>query len=215
MAVNFAYCRKEGNVIIDTAAETNQGRRYDLEGVYAAAKEGMSMEKFMERMPGLTHIRVFEKAKLIVAPRGTNEYKEVIWRWGPTGTGKTKWAYDNYPDLYEKTSFKWWDGYDGQETVLIDDIRGDFCKFHELLKLLDRYRYRGEIKGGTVEITAKRFIITCPYKPEDLYHGRTDEDITQLMRRISVVTEVTVTVTEVAGNTGPQPKWTEEDLNLL
>ena len=38
-------------------------------------------------------------------------------------------------------NYKFWEGYDGHDNVIIDDIRGDFCKFHQLLKLLDRYKH--------------------------------------------------------------------------
>jgi len=196
----FTYAGKDEDLLVSKSGK--QGARTDIVSAYDAARNGMSTAEYLgEAEPSYQAIRVFEKAKLHLAPRGTNEPKEVIWLWGPTGSGKSRWAWETYPELYEKATFKWWDGYDGQETVLIDDFRGDYCKFHELLKLLDRYKYRGEIKGGTVEVTAKRFIVTCPFRPEEVYMGRTDEDLAQLLRRITVTRNVTVT--EVRGNTIP------------
>ena len=36
-------------------------------------------------------------------------------------------------------NLQWFDGYMGQKVVCFDDFRKDFCTFHELLRLLDRY----------------------------------------------------------------------------
>jgi hypothetical protein len=62
---------------------------------------------------------------------------------GPTETGKTRTAYDLYgQDLYSlpqsKGSGTYWDGYHGQETVLIDEMYGNRFSWGFLLQLLDR-----------------------------------------------------------------------------
>ena len=82
-------------------------------------------------------------------------------------------------------NLKWWEGYDAHPNVLIDDFRKDFCTFHELLRILDRYPYRIEVKGTSRQLLAKRIIITCPYHPEIIYDTR--EDIGQLLRRITKI----------------------------
>ena len=118
---------------------------------------------------------------------------------------------DSYPDAYWCMSIsKWWEGYDAHETVIINDYRKDFCKFSELLNLLDRYPYRIECKGSSRQMLAKTIVITTPKSPEETWKNRTDEDLTQLMRRIDKVLffEVgTGTGTEVGGNTNsPTPE---------
>ena len=80
---------------------------------------------------------------------------------------------------------KWWEGYDAQEYVIIDDMRGDFLKFHQLLKLLDRYPYRVETKGSTRQFLATHIFITSSYHPEEMFSTR--EDIQQLLRRIDEI----------------------------
>lgn len=116
----------------------------------------------------------------------TRNFKtEVFWFYGPTGTGKSKSAFDRDPTAYWKpATSKWWNGYEGHEAVIIDDYRRDFCTFAELLRLLDRYPLTVETKGGTRQMLAKRIYITSPKCPATTWEGRTPEDIDQLLRRI-------------------------------
>jgi len=51
------------------------------------------------------------------------------WYWGPTGLGKSKTARENFPNFYPKLCNKWWDGYQGQPHVIMDDLGPD----HECL----------------------------------------------------------------------------------
>lgn len=191
------YCRK-GEVIIDIK-NTRQGHRGDLEGAYKAAEQGVPLKEYLKCYPGHQAIKVFEIAKKNWQPE--RDFKpEVTWLWGRTGTGKTRkvWEKERGNLWISGKSLKWWDGYDNQEAVLFDDFRKDFCTFHELLRILDRYPYEVEIKGGTRTFNSKRIYITSCYHPERVYDTR--EDIGQLLRRIDKIEEVenvTVTVTEV------------------
>ncbi len=65
----------------------------------------------------------------------------------------------------------------------MDDFRPEDMKFQRLLKLLDRYPYMVEVKGGYRQFLAKTVIITCPKHPEECY-AEAGEDIEQLLRRI-------------------------------
>jgi hypothetical protein len=84
-------------------------------------------------------------------------------------------------------STKWWDGYVGQPYVIIDDYRPDLCTFSNLLQLFDRYPMRVEFKGGSCQFVAKYIFVTAPKSPRDMWCNRVEEDINQLMRRITLV----------------------------
>ena len=57
---------------------------------------------------------------------------------------------------------------ESQETVIIDDFYG-WMPFDTLLRLTDRYPMLVDIKGGAVQFTAKRIIITSNEVPDNWY----------------------------------------------
>ena len=97
-----------------------------------------------------------------------------------------------HPEAYIISgNFKWWDGYDADEHVIMDDIRADSMRFNTLLGILDRYPCRVEFKGGTRQLLANVIIITCPLDHKALFCGELNENIDQLTRRIDWEWEVT------------------------
>ena len=54
--------------------------------------------------------------------------KRCLWYWGAPGTGKTRKATAEHPDAYKKLQNKWWDGYQGQDVVILDDLGTETAK---------------------------------------------------------------------------------------
>lgn len=162
------------------------GARTDLSAVVQNVKLGKSAKQIFET-DGETFVKYFkgiERAIGFYEPR--RDFKTTVhWFYGATGTGKTRTAFELAPLAYFKSPANhWWDGYEGQEEVIVDDYRADFCKFSQLLRLFDRYPLSVEVKGGTRQFLARHIYITCPKHPREMWNNRTDEDIAQLMRRI-------------------------------
>ncbi len=111
----------------------------------------------------------------------------VIWIYGSTGIGKTRFVYDNFTDIYPSDNSKWFDGYEQNKVILIDDYRCDYIKFHTLLRFIDRYPFTRELKGSTIQINSKYIIFTSPKPPLLMWVNRTPEDIKQLIRRIDYI----------------------------
>lgn len=73
--------------------------------------------------------------------------------------------------------------------MVFDDFRPQHLEFPFLLRLLDRYPLRVEVKGGTTTWSPRTIIITTPQDPTLTYFAHTREDLAQLTRRISRVHE--------------------------
>lgn len=89
---------------------------------------------------------------------------ECIWYWGETGTGKTRTAVDKLggvENLYMKASNKWWDGYQGEDNVLLDELDGASWIANFIKRWSDRYPCLLEYKGGTMNARYTRFYVTC------------------------------------------------------
>lgn len=108
------------------------------------------------------------------------------WVWGPPGSGKTRWAWQTYgDDLYIKGINKWWDGYHGQETVLLDDWDPKHEVLVSYLKIwADRYPYRAECKGSSFMIRPKRIIITSNYTIDECFPN--EQDVGAIKRRFKI-----------------------------
>ncbi|EMD42418.1 replication-associated protein, putative [Entamoeba histolytica KU27] len=100
------------------------------------------------------------------------------WIYGPSATGKSRlvreYAKSRGYRIYEKLSNKWWDNYDGEEIVLIEDLDPQVCKLlvHHIKLLADRYPFRAEIKGGSVRLEPRfQFIVTSNYSLAECFEG--------------------------------------------
>lgn len=113
------------------------------------------------------YYRAFEKyVTMKTAPRNHEVAVHVIF--GPTGTGKSKWCMDNYPDAYWKQRSKWWDGYFKHEAIVLDEYYA-WLPFDLLLRICDRYPLLVESKGGQLQFVAKTIVFTTNKLPDEWY----------------------------------------------
>lgn len=184
------YFRKEGSEIIIDEDNGKQGKRTDIEVIREGVREKRTWLEIADQCSSVQSLKAIEtyQTKSLQA-RALDTNVRVYWFWGATGTGKTRWVWEHETEVYVPVSYKWWQGYTGQKVVLIDDFRGSWCLFSELLKLLDRYPIQVETKGGSVHLQVEKWYITSCYHPENVYKER--EDINQLLRRLTEVRRFT------------------------
>lgn len=124
--------------------------------------------------------------------------KTCLWIYGGTGIGKSRYVRTNYSgQFFEKSMNKWWDGYVGQKTVLLDDFdkKGE-CMGHNLKIWADCYSFTAEVKGGTIRPFIDTFIITSQYLPKDIFcqgedNTKWDHELcAAIERRFKIVTIV-------------------------
>lgn len=109
-----------------------------------------------------------------------------VWIWGPPGSGKSRKARAEYPNSYYKMQNKWWDGYQGEETVILDDL--DCKELGHLLKIwTDRYSFICEAKGGALHIRPKKIVITSNYPPDSLVFGWDPNMVQAITRRCEII----------------------------
>lgn len=95
--------------------------------------------------------------------------KTVRWFWGDTRFGKSRTVYAENPGIaiYKQSSSNgWFDGYNGQKIILIDDYdKGAFTQ-REMNNLLDAYPMDVKVKGAMEPCQAHTIYITSHYQPE-------------------------------------------------
>lgn len=181
------YCKKSDLNFFEDGEPDRQGKRTDIQEVKDMLKQGCNLRQVVEKTESYQSIRHAEiHLKYFEKPRKHKPF--VVWCHGATGTGKSRFAYEQCEghDTYTAMSTgRWFEGYDRHTHVIIDDMRKDFMKFHDLLRLLDRYEMRIECKGGSRQFVATHIFITSCYSPSELFETR--EDVRQLIRRIDEI----------------------------
>jgi len=183
------YCWKEDTRVDGSQFElgTRPFRRNsstDWEAVLLASKSG-----HFESIPADVLVRHYGSIKRIRADYlvPVCVVREVFVFWGRTGTGKSRRAWEQAGmEAYPKDPLtKFWDGYQAQEHVVLDEFRGIISIGH-VLRWFDRYPVRVEVKGSSAVLVAKKIWITSNMDPRDWYPDLDDATKSALLRRLQI-----------------------------
>lgn len=179
------YCMKDSTRLdgpweFGEFTPNQQGRRNDIHNAVALIKD-KGMEAVLEEYPTVyvKYHRGLEAYALREREREAPQFRTVqtVVIYGASGVGKTYAAVEygltlrgGYHKLScaTKTSTIWWDGYTGQELLIVDDFTGGM-PWDYFAQMLDPYLWRPQIKGGHTLGTYTKVIITSNLDPENWF----------------------------------------------
>ena len=201
------YCKKDSSRAPGTApieignpryAVVSSGYRSDLADVVDDIYAGSSLRELtFQHLPTFIryHGGITRALGILRQPSATERFVHVIH--GDPGTGKTRSVFDRhgYDNVFNWDGSGWFDGYEGQDVILADEMEYDVVT-RQLAskplswwnKFLDRYPMRLQVKGGYVLHEAKAVYLTTNQDPKnDWWLGYPDNMINAFWRRIDTI----------------------------
>lgn len=173
-----AYCTKEETAVDDPfeygtiQPDREQGKRNDIAEIVAYAKTHTlldTIEKFPASIRIIKHLATYQG----LANKPQHRQLTVYYIHGAPGTGKSKEVYsrvknrDFYRPLIAPPNI-WFDGYQGEKYLWLDDLDVRSHNREFILHLLDPYPLILPVKGGSVAAQFTTVYITSNVHPKDL-----------------------------------------------
>lgn len=198
---NRDYCTKEAETIHEWGQIPIQGKRTDMDSILEMITDGASLRELYLTFPSqcVRYGKGVQRLMEIVNNSDEDRNIDVRYYWGDAGSGKTRRAMREAREggsWFKMDSNKWFDGYAGEKTLIIDDFSWMDWNRAYLLKILDRYPMRVEQKGSSIQAKWTTVIITSNEAPIE------DEAFRRRLKKIVHIHNLpgVKTGTEVAGN---------------
>lgn len=198
---NLTYCTKvDPHGMFQWGTIPEPGKRTDLINCVEKLKENQNLVELVQdtsfAVCYVKYTRGINALTDLYRKQNDRIPPKIVWLWGKTGAGKTRSAlelgriiFGNEGVWLSNTNHQWFNGYNGQQCAILDEIRYNNIKFDILIRLLDRYPFRVETKGGYVPWVPLLIFVTSLHKPIDA-NFPIHEPIEQLERRIHATIEV-------------------------
>lgn len=206
---NRDYIRKEGKYSDSDKKETNIPDSFEEYGiipqdksaknetisekVYEMVRDGYSNVEIIEKYPSffskISHLNLLRAE--IAKENAPKEYtkKTVVYIYGETGTGKTKYIYENYDydDVFLVSDYKNpFDGYNFQKVLVFDEFHSDIA-INEMLRLLDGYIVELRARYGNKFACYNTVYIISNIPLNEQYKYEDTKTYNALIRRIDKV----------------------------
>lgn len=164
-------------------ADGSESTRTDLKDLMADIKSGMSISDIQDKYPG-HYLRMHNSIdKLVNEHHIKNKSKKfaplfATYLWGDSDTNKSRYALEMAQEEYEDSDIfeftmpdsgkVWWDGYNDQKCVIINEFKAQFGVEY-FNNLLDGKIASVSVKGSFVLANFERLYITSNYEWTDLW----------------------------------------------
>lgn len=142
--------------------------------------------------------KIEAERKKLIDPEDYYKKVEVIWIWGESGAGKTRYALNDMKKRGVKFNEVKYDGSfwhgvsETAEVCLYDDFRDNHMKPTELINFIDYNRHIMNVKGGSVRNNYKLIYITSLQSPESIYSKTPEESKKQWLRRLKEIIHIEI-----------------------
>lgn len=187
---NKDYCSKSDNYEERGEIPMNRKRQAEHQREHFAAVIQSAINGTIKDDHPVEYVRYHNAVEKIHAkhkkPKHRHDIKVHVY-WGPTATGKSRRAdQEAGENAYRKSPRSiFWQGYQGETNIIIDEFRGGIDISHMLL-WTDRYPVTVEMKGSSTPLCAENIWITSNTHPRDWYPELDSETMDALLRRFKI-----------------------------
>lgn len=157
------YCKEDGD-FHEWGEISQQGNRSDIsEAVGTLLSYGPRQTAIAHPEQFVRYHRGFQALFQTTLSNAPREAPTVSFLYGPPGCGKTRLAFGDGDGVAKLCLARgWFDGYNGEPSVIFDDLDGaaSHLSVSELLNYLDRYPVLVPVKGGHMPLVATRIWVT-------------------------------------------------------
>lgn len=196
------YCTEEGNFITNISRavldrwrrakeQRGNGREEQRAEQAQMLAEGNIRDLMLSGRISYMSARAAVFAQALLAEPYDHHTTRGVWIYGPPGCGKSHMArYDTerWPGRrYYKAQNKWFDGYSGEEVIVLDDYDCGAILSHHMKLWTDKFACQAEVKGGTVHLRHKFFIVTSNFTIEEMFMSTGPDTLQAIKRRFEVI----------------------------
>lgn len=183
--------------------QANESVKMDMGHIAQELMNGRPIEELLLIWPALfwkikeikENLRHYKK--LMHKPRDLEPgMLKCIWKWGPTGSGKSRSTKEEYPSAYIKNHEMFWGGYEYQNVVVLQDVDSSWgMTLYCFKEWCDLYPFNAKVKHDPEEnmIRPDTMIVTSQYTIRECYermfkqfqYAHDEELITALERRFT------------------------------